>query len=115
MWFSRRRDHAENTNGDHMASSATPPVIKTITFDQNSYTPGETITATVAYTPGVSTQTQNFTGTAVDSTTGQEGQLSVTFTADVNDTTTVSVSDTGNRTWTKASDNGSSAVFTAIA
>lgn len=91
------------------------PSITSITFDKASYLPGNVITATVNYTVGTSDATQTLTGTATDSTTGKTGSLQVNFTVQKNDTTTISVSDSGNRTWTKVSDNGSVAQFTATA
>lgn len=91
------------------------PVITSITFDQSSYLPGQTITATVNYTPGTEPVTQTFTGTATDSATGQTGTLSVSFQVVKNDATAVTVADSGNRTWTKASDTGTVAKFTAVA
>jgi hypothetical protein len=91
------------------------PSISSITFDKATYSPGDTITATVDYTAGTSNVTQTFTGTATDSTTGQTGNLTVDFVVTENDATTVTVSDSGTRTWTKISDTGSIAKFTATA
>jgi ribosomal protein L19 len=96
-----------------MAVSA--PTITSISFDKTTYLPGDTITATVNYTQGTSDSIQTLTGTVTDSTTGRTGTLQQTFTVQVKDTTTVSVTDSGNRTWTKASDTGSVAKFTATA
>lgn len=70
---------------------------------------------TIDYTPGSSAETQTFTGTALDSVTGESGALIVDFTVLNTDTTTVSVSDDGGRVWTPVSNNGSVAVFTATA
>lgn len=91
------------------------PSITSITFDKASYNPGDTITATVDYVAGTSAATQTFTGTATDSTTGESGTLQVSFTVNENDSTTVTVTDGGGRTWTKISDTGSIAKFTATA
>ena len=91
------------------------PTISSITFDKATYTPGSIITATINYTAGKSDVPQTFTGTATDSATGQTGLLQVTFTVTESDSTAVTVSDSGNRTWTQTSDNGSVAIFTAIA
>lgn len=92
------------------------PSVTSITFDQTSYNPGQTITATVTYVDGTSDNVQSFTGVAVDSVTHLSGSLVVSFTTELTDTgTTVAVSDTGNRTWTKVSDTGSVAKFTATA
>jgi hypothetical protein len=97
-----------------MAAPAAP-VIVSVTFDQPSYTPGQQITATVAYTAGMSAATQTFTGTATDEVTQQTGSLTVSFTAVAADATTVSVSDSGGRDWAMQSDDGTTAVFTATA
>ncbi len=97
------------------ASTVSAPVVSSITFDKTGYTPGQTVIATVNYAPGVSGQAQTFTGTATDAATGQQGTLSVSFTVNANDSTTIAVSDSGSRTWTKASDSGTVAVFTATA
>lgn len=91
------------------------PSITSITFDKAAYNPGDTITATVNYVAGTSNVTQTFTGTATDSKTNQTGTLQVTFTVVESDTTSVAVSDQGTRTWTKISDTGSVAKFTAVA
>ena len=104
-----------------MSSPVSAPVISSITFDQpgGGYVPGSLITATVTYVAGVSSApaTQTFTGTATDSVTGQAGNLTVNFTvaATSADATSVTVSDSGSRTWSKTSDNGSAATFTAAA
>ncbi len=102
-----------------MATAVSAPVISSITFDQASYNTGATMTATVDYTAGVSSSpsVETFTGTATDSVTSQVGTLAVTFTVvtDSNDPTAVTGADTGAHVWTKASDTGSVAVFTAVA
>jgi len=103
-----------------MTTPVSPPSITSITFDKpNGYNTGDTITATINYVAGVSssTSTQTFTGTATDSVSGQSGQIQFTFTTANNatDSESMAVSDTGNRAWTKVSDNGSVAVFTATA
>lgn len=94
---------------------AAAPTITSITFDKASYNPGDTITATVDYTVGTSAVTQTLTGTATDSTTNETGTLQVTFVVTEPDATTISVSDSGTRTWTKISDVGGVAKFTATA
>jgi hypothetical protein len=105
-----------------MAISVTAPAITSITISPSgTITPGTAITATVAYTPGTSqggSATQTLTGVVTDTTTGQTGQLTQTFTISgsvVTDPTVVTVSDTGNHTWAKTSDNGSTAIFTTTA
>src|ERR1700722_5305833 len=106
------------------ATPVSAPSITSIAFDKTSYTAGSTITATVTYVRGTR-QTgpsvpQPLIGTAPDQAPGQTGQLSQTFTvgaagATVQDSTTPTVSDSGGRTWTKTSDTGTVAVFTATA
>lgn len=95
----------------------TAPVVSSITFDKTSYVKGTLITATVTYAHGDSDTSQAFTGTATDSVTGLSGQLTVNFTvaSGTSDATTVTASDAGARTWTKVSDTGTVAVFTATA
>jgi len=94
-------------------------VVNSITFDQASYTPGQMITLTADYTPdtpGVVPQT--FTATVVISNTDGTpvAQDSAPFTVNTPQAgDTVSVSDTGSRTWAQSSDNGTVAVFTATA
>lgn len=90
------------------------PVVNSVTFDQTAYSPGETITATVAYSPGTQDSTQTFTGVATDSG-GLTGQLVVNFVTVIASATTASASDSGGRTWTKVSDSTGVAVFTATA
>lgn len=91
------------------------PVITSITFDKPAYNPGDTITATIAFTPGSSAQQINFTGTATDSATGEVGTMTSTFTVATTDATTVSASDDGNRTWTVTPVDAASATATATA
>lgn len=93
------------------------PVVTSITFDHPSYAHGATITATVTYVKGLSDLAQTFTGVATDSLTGLSGSLVSTFTVAgvVTDATTPSASDAGLRTWSKTSDTGTVATFTATA
>jgi hypothetical protein len=94
-------------------------VINSITFSQASYTPGQTVEVTVDYTPdtpGVTTQSVSVTVNVTD----QSGNILTTDTATFTVNTpqagdSVTVSDSGDRTWTQVSDNGTVAVFTAIA
>jgi hypothetical protein len=78
--------------------------IKYIKFDKPSYHPGDIITATVDYIGALVTATFTASG-------GVIGTVSGTFAV----LPSWTESDTGNRTWTLKSDNGSQAVFTAIA
>ena len=98
-----------------LAATASAPVVNSITFDQVSYAAGSKIMVSVGYSPGTSANTQSFTGTAKDSATSKTGTLSVNFTVINSDTTTVSVSDTGNRVWTPVSNTGGVAIFTSTA
>lgn len=93
-------------------STPAPPSISSVTFDQPSYAPGQTVTATVTYVPGTSAVTKAFTGTVTDSTTGATGTLTVNFAGLMNDPTTPAVSDSASHVWTKVSDSGTVAVFT---
>lgn len=95
--------------------AAAAPSISSITFDKASYAPGDTITATISYSAGTSDVTQTFEGVATDSSTGETGTLQVSFVVTEPDTTTITVSDSGNRVWAKISDTGSIAKFTATA
>ncbi len=96
--------------------------INSLTFDQPSYTPGELITLTVAYTPdSPSVVPTTFTATATisDSAGNPLGSASAPFVVNVSQPAgdTVAVTDDGGRTWTETpgSDTGSSVVFTATA
>lgn len=94
---------------------ATAPSITSITFDKASYLPGDIITATVSYVAGSSDVSQTFTGTAVDSVSGEEGTLQVSFVVTEPDQTNITVTDSGGRAWAEISDTGSVAKFTATA
>jgi len=82
-----------------------------VSTDKPTYNVGDTVTATVVYSdPDAHVYT--LTGTAVD----QEGhQTQATSTFAISDPVTVTVTDDGGRAWTKVSDTGSTAVFTAKA
>lgn len=94
--------------------------IDSLTFDQASYNPGDTINLTVDYTPDTpSAIPQTFTATA--NLTDSGGNVVATSSAPfvVNEAQAAgdvaSVSDDGGRTWTEGSDSGSVAVFSATA
>lgn len=98
--------------------------VNSITFDQAAYEVGATITATVDYTPDTpSVVPSTFTFTA--NVTDPNGNVVGSNTADFVVNTpqpgdSVSVSDTGNRTWTEGSttteaDGSLSVPFTATA
>lgn len=94
--------------------------IQSITFDEASYAPGDTITLTVDYTPDQPSSvptTFSATVTISDASGNQLAQQSAPFVVAEPGTggDTVSVSDDGGRTWSQQSDSGSVAVFTAIA
>jgi hypothetical protein len=83
-------------------TAAPAPAITAITFDKATYAPGQTITATIAYS----------TALPVAKLTAE---LTVDFSAGATDPASLTVSDSGGRVWTKKSDNGDVAVFTAEA
>lgn len=94
--------------------------IDSLTFDEASYAPGDTITLTVDYTPDTpSVVPQTFTATAVitDSAGTQVATSSAPFVVNEAQAAgdTVSVTDDGSRTWAEVSDSGSVAVFTTSA
>jgi len=77
--------------------------IASVTFDKPVYVPGETITMTVT---GSWSVVDLVTVTTPDGASGQ-GQVPVVEI--------VSASDTGGRQWQPVSNDGSTAVFTAVA
>lgn len=95
--------------------------IDTMTFDKDAYLPGDEITLTVTYTPdspGVTPQAFTATETISDAGGTVVATNSAPFvvnqvepSGDHLDTPT----DTGNRAWTRVSDDGSTGVFTATA
>jgi hypothetical protein len=94
--------------------------IDSMTFDQPSYAPGDVVSLTVGYTPdSPSVVPATFTATSVITNSG--GTQVATSSADFVVNTpqpagdVVSATDTGNRTWAQASDDGSVAVFSAVA
>jgi hypothetical protein len=94
--------------------------IDSMTFDQASYSPGETITLTIDYTPdAASSVAQTFTATATitdsagTTTATSEAPFVVNTPQPAGDV--VAVTDSGNRTWAEGSDSGSVAMFTATA
>lgn len=94
--------------------------IQSITFDEASYAPGDTISLTVDYTPdqpGTTPTTFSATVTITDASGAAVANASAPFVVaePVAGGDTVSVSDDGGRAWSQQSDSGSVAVFTAIA
>jgi uncharacterized protein YfaS (alpha-2-macroglobulin family) len=79
-------------------------------LDKATYKPGDTMTLTVTYADP-DRQTLTITTTVVDST-GNTAQATV---AAVIDPATVAVTSTPPKAWTKVSDTGTVAVFTATA
>lgn len=77
--------------------------LTSLTFDKASYTPGETVTATV--TGEGLDETATVTGTLSGG-----GTISGTLTVDL-----LAMSDTGSRQWAQQSNDGTTAVFTATA
>lgn len=91
-----------------MANSA--PTL-TGALDKASYAPGDTITATLTYGDPDS-QTQTLTWTATD---GSGATQTLALSLVVKDPVALKVTDPSGRVWTKVSDNGVIAVFTAKA
>jgi hypothetical protein len=93
--------------------------IDTMTFDQAAYSPGDTVTLSVGYTPDTPAVTpQVFTATATisDAAGNVLGSNTAPFTVNVPQPgDKVGVSDDGNHTWAEASDSGTVAVFTTTA
>lgn len=94
--------------------------ISSMTFDKSAYNAGDTVTLTVAYTadvPGVSNATATATATVTDAsgnvTAAQPADFTVSSQVPAGDV--VAVADTGSHAWTKVSDDGATAVFTATA
>lgn len=81
-------------------------------LNKPSFTPGETMTLTVTYADPDSTG-----GTVTVVVTDLEGNASAPATVpySIADTVTVEVADSGSHTFTKVSDNGRVAVYTAKA
>jgi hypothetical protein len=79
----------------------------TVTLDKASYTPGQLMTATVTYTAASTGLTLSANVTDIN------GNVVATASATIG--ASVVASSSPARTWTKVSDNGSTAVFTATA
>jgi hypothetical protein len=95
--------------------------IDTMIFDKDAYLPGDLITLTVGYTPDAPGVLPN-TFTATETISDAGGNVLATNSAPfvVNETAPSGdhlddPTDTGNRTWTRVSDDGSTGVFTATA
>lgn len=101
------------------------PAISSIATDKSSYNTGDTIIVTITYAAGTSlqpgtTKTVTISGTATDQTTGESDSMSGSVTlvspgTETSDPTTVAVTDSDGRSYTKQSDDGATAVFTAVA
>jgi hypothetical protein len=94
--------------------------ITSLTFDKPAYNPGDTITLTVDYVPdtaGVNPVTSTATVNVTDANGNVTASDSAPFTVNepVAGGDTVSVTDSGGRTWTQQSNSGTVAVFTATA
>ena len=78
-------------------------------LDKTAYAPGETATLTVTYG-----DSDNSTATLTITVEDEGGHsVSTQLVLTKRDNVTVSVADSSGRTWTKVSDNGSVAVYTA--
>lgn len=78
-------------------------------LNKTTYAPGETMTLTVTYADA-DNRSASVTVTGTD---GAGNPASVSLNFNISDAVTVAA--TGGATWTKVSDNGSVAVFTATA
>lgn len=92
-----------------------PPAVSSVTFDKSVYNVGETITVTIDFSGGSSDQTVTVTVMVKDDITGETVTMTASFTVVDPDASTVTVSDSGNRTWTPVSNSNGVAVFTTIA
>lgn len=88
---------------------ATPTV--SASLNKASFVPGETMVLTVNY-GDADTETVTITVVVTDSQGNDSAPATVTA---VIDPLKITVTDSGNRSWTKQSSNGSIAVFTATA
>jgi hypothetical protein len=85
--------------------------VAAISTDKQTYAVGETITATMTYSDP-DARAVTITGTATDA----EGHATqATVVINISDPVTPAVSDSASHTYTKVSDTGSVAVFTATA
>ena len=92
------------------------PAIESVTPDKAVYNLGDLITVTVDFTTGSSDEVVTVTVTVTDSVTGEQVSSTTTLTVSNPDASTVSVSDSGNRTWTEVPNQQAGvAVFTATA
>ncbi len=89
---------------------ATPTV--SASLNKSTYAPGEAMLLTVQYGD---TDNEPVTVTVIVEDSQGNKSAPVTVVANVADSVTVSVSDVDGRTWTKQSDNGSVAVYRAVA
>jgi hypothetical protein len=94
--------------------------IDSMLFDQPAgYAVGQTISLTVAYTPDTPSVTpETFTATTIitDPTGAETASGSADFIVnEPGQGDTLITTDTGSRTWTEASNDGTTAVFNAIA
>lgn len=83
-----------------------------VSLDKASYNQGDKVTLTVTRVGTGPTPPQNFTGTATGSVSGP---VSFQLTVNGKPGETLTVSDSGNHTWTLFSDDGTTAVYTTTA
>lgn len=95
------------------------PVITSLSCDSTTYNPGGTITVTVGYSAGAIPSVYQIGVTASDPSSGLSDsgwmEYAVYPPGGSADPMSFSISDSGNRSWKMTSNNGSVAVFTAIA
>ncbi len=95
------------------------PAITSMSLDRSpaSYAKGEQMTLTVVYVKGSSDASHTATYTATDNATGATGTLMIQFTVadETANPVTHKVTDDRGVTWDLVSDDGATAVFTAIA
>jgi len=94
--------------------------ITSLTFDQAAYNTNDPINLTVVYVadvPSVVPTTFTATTTITDASGAQTATSSAPFVVNVAqpDADTLATTDTGSRVWTEASNDGSTAVFQAVA
>lgn len=84
-------------------------------LNKTTVSPGEQLVATIQYADADnSSSSQSATWTVTDQD-GNTGTLTLNFQVNSTDALTLSVTDDSGRVWTKQSDDGATAVYTATA